>query len=46
VMQLIGCSDETEFKTKLRAELVLALETAAEDDQLLDDDEEQDGDDD
>lgn len=30
VMQLLGCTDETEFKTKLRAELALALETAAE----------------
>lgn len=30
VTQLLGCTDETEFKTKLRAELVLALETAAE----------------
>jgi len=32
VMQLIGCTDETEFKTKLRSELVLALESAAEED--------------
>ena len=30
VLQLLGCTDETEFKAKLRAELVLALETAAE----------------
>lgn len=29
VMQLLGCTDETEFKEKLRAELMLALETAA-----------------
>lgn len=27
--QLLGCTDETEFKTKLRAEMVLALEGAA-----------------
>lgn len=44
VMQLIGCTDETEFKTKMRAELVLALESAAEDDLSLDDDEELDAD--
>lgn len=30
VLQLLGCTDENEFKSKLRAELVLALETAAE----------------
>lgn len=30
VLQLLGCTDEAEFKAKLRAELVLALETAAE----------------
>lgn len=30
VMQLLGETDETVFKTKLRAELALALETAAE----------------
>lgn len=37
VLQLLGCTDELEFKTKLRAELVLALETAAEADLNLDD---------
>ena len=30
VLQLLGCTDESEFKSKLRTELVLALETAAE----------------
>lgn len=30
VLQLLGETDELQFKTKLRAELVLALETAAE----------------
>lgn len=44
VMQLIGCTDETEFKTKLRAELVLALESAAEEDLSLEDDEDLDSD--
>ncbi len=29
VVQLLGCKDETEFKTKLRSELALALEAAA-----------------
>ena len=28
-LQLLGCTDPTEFKTKLRAELILALQTAA-----------------
>jgi len=46
VMQLIGCTDETEFKSKLRAELVLALESAAEEELALDDDEDQPGSDD
>lgn len=46
VMQLIGCNDETEFKSKLRAELVLALESAAEEELALDDDEDQPGSDD
>lgn len=32
VLQLLGCTDEAEFKAKLRAELVLALDTAAETD--------------
>lgn len=38
VLQLLGCTDETEFKSKLRAELVLALETAAEAEINLDED--------
>jgi phage terminase Nu1 subunit (DNA packaging protein) len=37
VLQLLGCTDEAEFKTKLRAELVLALETAASTDIEIDD---------
>ena len=37
VLQLLGCTDETEFKTKLRAELVLALKSAAEAGITLDD---------
>ena len=44
VLQLLGCTDETEFKAKLRAELVLALETAA--DAELDVEEDEDGTDD
>jgi phage terminase Nu1 subunit (DNA packaging protein) len=39
VLQLIGCTDETEFKTKLRAELTLALQAAAEADLTLADEE-------
>lgn len=39
VLQLLGCTDETEFKAKLRAELVLALETAAEAEIDLEDEE-------
>lgn len=39
VLQLLGCTDETEFKAKLRAELALALEAAAEADLVLEDDE-------
>jgi phage terminase Nu1 subunit (DNA packaging protein) len=30
VLQLLGCTDETEFKTKLRAEIIQALRTAYE----------------
>lgn len=30
VLQLLGCTDESEFKAKLKRELVLALQTAAE----------------
>lgn len=30
VLQLLGCTDEGEFKTKLREEIVLALQTAAD----------------
>ena len=44
VLQLLGCTDEAEFKAKLRAEIVLALETAAESEINLEDDED-DGDD-
>lgn len=29
VLQLLGCTDESEFKAKLKAELILALKTAA-----------------
>ena len=44
VLQLIGCTDESEFKTKLRAELQLALDQASKvADEIADDDE--DGDD-
>lgn len=43
VLQLLGCTDETEFKTKLRAELVLALETAAEAELELDEEDLTDG---
>lgn len=42
VLQLIGCTDETEFKTKLRAELTLALQAAAEADLTLPDEEDAD----
>lgn len=41
VLQLLGETDEAEFKAKLRAELVLALETAAESDLELEGDEEE-----
>lgn len=45
VVQLLGCTDEVEFKQKLRAELTLALEAAATAQLVLDDDEtEDDGD--
>lgn len=44
VLQLLGCTDELEFKGKLRAELALALETAADTDLDVGDDDEQDGD--
>ena len=37
VLQLLGESDETVFKTRLRAELTLALEQAAEAELELDD---------
>ncbi|WP_441253618.1 terminase small subunit [Bradyrhizobium sp. 613_E4_N2_2] len=39
VLQLLGETDERTFKSKLAAELTLALETAAESDLTLDDDE-------
>ncbi|AXF38216.1 putative small terminase subunit [Ralstonia phage phiRSP] len=44
VMQLLGCRDEAEFRQKLRAELVLALEQSAsgEIDVMEDDDEQAD----
>lgn len=38
VLQLLGCTDELEFKRKLRAELTLALETAADTDLDLEED--------
>jgi len=41
VLQLLGETNERVFKDKLRAELVLALETAAAADLALDDDEEE-----
>lgn len=40
VLQLLGCTDETEFKAKLRAELTLALQAAADADLTLADEEE------
>lgn len=43
VLQLLGCTDEVEFKGKLRGELTLALEAAASAELVLADDE---GDDD
>lgn len=43
VLQLLGETDETQFKARLRAELVAALERAAEDD--LEDPADDDGDD-
>lgn len=45
VVQLLGCTDEVEFKQKLRAELTLALEAAANADLTLDDTEEEEGED-
>lgn len=45
VLQLLGETDEAQFKTKLRAELVLALETAAEAEIDMNDDDTEDGDD-
>lgn len=43
VLQLLGETDETSFKAKLRAELVLALQAAAEADLTLPDEDEEDG---
>lgn len=43
VLQLLSCTDETEFKTKLRAELVMALETVAQADIDLPDDDDAEG---
>lgn len=45
VLQLLGCTDEAEFKAKLRKELTLALETAASATLDIGDDEEPAGDD-
>lgn len=45
VLQLLGETDETGFKAKLRAELVLALQAAAEADLTLPDEDEEDGED-
>lgn len=42
VLQLLGETNETEFKTKLRAELTLALQAAAEADLTLADEDDQD----
>ncbi len=42
VLQLLGCTDENEFKTKLMAEIDLALETAADADLDLSEDDEDD----
>lgn len=41
VTQLIGCTDESEFKTKLRAELVLALQAANDAEITLEDEEDE-----
>lgn len=41
VLQLLGCTDELEFKRKLRAELTLALETAATAELIIEDDEQE-----
>jgi len=43
VLQLLGETDETAFKRKLRAELVLALEQSAQADIDLDDDDDTEG---
>lgn len=45
VMQLLGCTDEAEFKTKLRAELTLALEQSANAEISIDDSDDADDDD-
>ena len=44
VLQLLGCTDETEFKTKMRAELTLALEQSAAAEVEIDDADEADDD--
>lgn len=46
VLQLIGCTDETQFKQVLRAEIVLALESAASAEIDITDEELSDNDDD
>ena len=45
VIQLLGCTNETEFKDKLRKELTLALQAAAEADLTVDEEEDEDADD-
>jgi phage terminase Nu1 subunit (DNA packaging protein) len=45
VLQLLGETDETTFKAKLRAELALALQAAAEADLTLPDEDDEDGED-
>lgn len=41
VLQLLGCTDELEFKRKLRAELTLALETAAAAELVIEEDDQE-----
>lgn len=44
VIQLLGCTDETEFKTKLRKELALALQAAADSELTLSEEDQEDPD--
>jgi phage terminase Nu1 subunit (DNA packaging protein) len=46
VLQLLGCTDETEFKSKLMAEIDLALVTAADAEVELDEEDDEGGTDD